>query len=181
VLGWVGHADNFTYLESLREAILTLCRCFPGLSLLVVADRPPDLPGVPMTFRPWSLAQEVTCFSGISIGLMPLADTPWARSKCAFKLLQYMALGIPAVASPVGMNLEVIRSGVDGLLASSPEEWIAALGALLSDAPRAAALGAAGRERVLREYDLPLVSAQLVAQLRSVLGPRSRRPVSNTG
>lgn len=174
VLGWVGHSDNFTYLEALREAFLALCRRFPGLSLLVVADRPPELPGVPVTFRPWSLSQEVTCFSGMSIGLMPLADTPWARSKCAFKLLQYMALGIPAVASPVGMNREVVRSGVDGLLASSPEEWIAALGALLSDAPRAVALGAAGRERVLREYDLPLISTRLVAHLRKVASSTNR-------
>lgn len=174
ILGWVGHSDNFSYLQSLREPIVELRQRFPELSLHVVADRKPDLPDVPMTFRTWKLEEEVECFSGISVGLMPLDDTPWARSKCAFKLLQYMALGIPAVASPVGMNRDVICPGVDGVLASSPSEWVEAVTRLLSDPGFCASIAAEGRKKVLRQFHLPEISSQLIAtlnQIRSDPGP----------
>jgi glycosyltransferase involved in cell wall biosynthesis len=142
VLGWVGHSDNLTYLESLGEPFRELARRHPGLRVIVVADRPPRLQGLDVEFRRWSLATEVSCFDGIGVGLMPLDDSPWARSKCAFKALQYLSLGIPAVVSPVGMNREVVRDGETGFLAASDREWISALDRLLSDPDLARAAGA---------------------------------------
>jgi len=95
-LGWVGHSDNLKYLESLAEPLREIGRRHPGVRLIVVADRPPVLPGIDVEFRRWTLETEVSCFDGVGVGLMPLEDTPWTRGKCSFKAIQYMALGIPA-------------------------------------------------------------------------------------
>lgn len=170
-LGWVGHSDNLGYLESLAGALRELAGRHPDLGLVVVADRPPDLPGVRVEFRRWSLDSEVDCFRDIGIGLMPLEDSEWARSKCAFKAIQYMALGIPAVVSPVGMNAEVVRDGRNGFLAQSPEDWVRALDRLLSDRELAARIGGAGRETVVRDYSVDVLSKKLISTLES-LAPR---------
>ena len=162
VLGWVGHSDNLGYLESLHEPLLELTRRHPTLRLIVVADRPPSLPGVDVEFRQWSLDTELSCFNGMGIGLMPLDDSPWARGKCAFKAIQYMALGLPTVASPVGMNAEVIRHGDSGFLASGEREWVDGLDRLLSNPDLAGRVGAAGRRRVEERYSLTVVSRRLV-------------------
>ena len=162
VLGWVGHSDNLGYLESLHEPLLELRRRHAALRLIVVADRPPSLPGIDVEFRRWSLDTELSCFDGMGIGLMPLDDSPWARGKCAFKAIQYMALGLPTVASRVGMNAEVIRHGDSGFLASGEREWVDELDRLLSDPDLAGRVGAAGRRRVEERYSLTVVSRRLV-------------------
>jgi glycosyltransferase involved in cell wall biosynthesis len=170
VLGWVGRSDNLGYLESLADPLRELVRRHAGLRLVVVADRPPQLPDLPVEFRRWSLETEISCFDDIAVGLMPLDDTPWARSKCAFKAIQYMALGIPAVASPVGMNTEVIRSGESGFLPRSDAEWVGHLDDLLSDRNLAARIATAGRTVVEQRYSLSVVSTRLVDILSSVIG-----------
>ena len=114
-----------------------------GLRLVVVADRAPTIDGVQVEFRPWSLDGEVTVFGGIAVGLMPLADSEWARAKCAFKAIQYMALGIPTVLSPVGMNREVVEHGVSGFLADGEQDWVEAIDLLLKRPETAAEVGAA--------------------------------------
>ncbi len=96
--GWVGHSSNLVYLEALAGPLREIAWRHPGFKLIVVADRRPRLEGVPVEYRPWTLETEVECFKGIGIGLMPLDDTEWTRAKCAFKLLQYMAFGIPSLA-----------------------------------------------------------------------------------
>lgn len=161
VLGWVGHSDNLGYLAALAEPLRELARRHPALRVVVVADRPLEIPGVTVEFRRWTLAGEVSAFDGIAVGLMPLADDAWTRGKCAFKAIQYMALGLPAVASPVGANLEVIEDGVSGFLPRTPGDWVDALDALLSDAALAARIGAAGRAVVERRYALDVVATQV--------------------
>jgi glycosyltransferase involved in cell wall biosynthesis len=168
-LGWVGHSDNLPYLAALGGPLRELGRRHPALRLVLVADRPLEIPGVRVEFRRWRLDEEVACFGGIAIGLMPLDDTPWARAKCAFKALQYMALGIPTVASPVGMNREVVSDGRDGLLAADDAGWVRALDALLSDAALRRRIGEAGRRTVEERYSLTRVSARLCELLREVV------------
>jgi glycosyltransferase involved in cell wall biosynthesis len=180
VLGWVGHADNLDYLASLAEPLREVARRHPGLRLVVVADRPLELPGLEVEFRPWSLEREVACFEGMAVGLMPLADTPWARGKCAFKAIQYMALGIPAVLSPVGMNREVIEDGANGFLAGSPERWVEALDRLLSDSDLAMRVGKEGRRTAVHEYSLDVASKRLVGILRDVI-QRRQLPYNRRG
>jgi len=167
-VGWVGHSGNLPYLESLADPLRELARRHDGFRLIVVADREPSIPGVEVEFRRWSLERELECFDGIGIGLMPLDDTPWARGKCAFKAIQYMSLGIPTVASPVGANRDLITAGENGFLAGSAAEWVEALDALITSADLARRLGDAGRQTVLEGYSLEVVSRRLVGLLRAV-------------
>jgi glycosyltransferase involved in cell wall biosynthesis len=181
-LGWVGHSDNLGYLESLHGALQELTRRRPGLRLVVVADRPPRLPGIDVEFRPWRLDREIDGFRGFRVGLMPLVDSPWARAKCAFKAIQYMALGIPTVASAVGTNVELIEHGESGFLARSPAEWVEVLDALLGNDELARTIGRAGRRRIEEAYALERVSRELVRALEGLCGKLpGRRPRGYVG
>ena len=173
-LGWVGHSDNLPYLAALAEPLRELGRKHPSLKLVVAADRSIEIPGVAVEFRKWRIADEVACFAGFSAGLMPLDDTPWARAKCAFKAIQYMALGIPVVASPVGMNRELIRDGANGFLAADGAAWLAALDALLADRDLARRIGAAGRATVERDYALAREGPRVAGLVRELLTPARR-------
>jgi len=177
VIGWVGHSSNFAYLEALAGPLREIRRRHPDAVVRVVADRPPALSGVPVEFERWTLEREVECFEGLRVGLMPLADTPWARAKCAFKAIQYMALGIPAVVSPVGMNVDLVRHGDNGWLAAADGEWIDGVDRLLGDAALRARLGAAGRRTVVERFSLEAVGARLAAILAALVAEaRSGRP-----
>ena len=99
---------------------------------------------------------------------MPLPDNPWERGKCGFKLIQYMACGLPVIASPVGVNSEIVEHGVNGFLAETQEEWEAALSTLIADSDLRQQMGKAGREKVEREYSLKVTGPKLVALLKSI-------------
>ncbi len=173
VVGWVGHADNLPYLEGLARPLRELVSRHPGFRLVVVADRTVRIDGVPIEFRRWKLEDEVACFDGIKVGLMPLPDTPWTRAKCAFKALQYMALGIPPVVSPVGMNREVVVDGVNGFLAERPEDWVRSVDGLLRDEQMADGVAVAARKTVESEYSVPVMSRRLVEMLDELLGDKA--------
>ena len=113
---------------------------------------------------------EAEWLGSIDIGIMPLEDDDWSRGKCAFKLLQYMAAGVPTVSSPVGMNAEVIVDGVNGLLAETESEWSEKLLALAEDADLRKKLGASGRRTVEEEYSLGVCLGRLEGILESVAG-----------
>ena len=170
--GWIGHSSNLGFLEARAEPLREVARHHPNFRLVVVSDRRPQLDGVPIEFRRWSLEEEVSNLRGIGIGLMPLEDSPWARGKCAFKLLQYMALGLPSIASPVGMNREIVVHDGNGLLASTDDDWFRCLDGLLGNPDLQRRLGMAGRDSVLRSFDLPVVSRKLVGILDRVCGVR---------
>jgi glycosyltransferase involved in cell wall biosynthesis len=172
--GWVGHSSNLAYLEAITGPLREIAWRHPGFKLIVVADRRPRLEGVPVEYRPWTFENEVECFSGIGIGLMPLDDSEWTRAKCAFKLLQYMAFAIPSLASPVGMNREVIENGRNGLLAITDEDWVNNLDELISRPAKRREIGCAGRETVEKSFDLPVVSARLLKALNWVMSSRDR-------
>jgi glycosyltransferase involved in cell wall biosynthesis len=109
---------------------------------------------VPVRHFPWALASEVAALETFDVGLMPLTDDPWARGKGGYKILQYMAVGIPTVASPVGINAEMVRPGVTGFLAGDQETWVTALEALVLAAELRARLGAQARECAVERYSL---------------------------
>ncbi|MEJ2189033.1 MAG: glycosyltransferase family 4 protein, partial [Acidobacteriota bacterium] len=165
IVGWVGHADNLPFLEGLAEPLREVARRHPGFRLVVVADRPPRIEGLPIEFRVWKLEDVISCFDGIKVGLMPLDDTPWTRAKCAFKALQYMALGIPPVVSPVGMNREVVEDGDNGFLAETGDDWVRSIDVLLGDHQLARRLADDARKKVEKNYSLDMISRRLVAIL----------------
>jgi glycosyltransferase involved in cell wall biosynthesis len=101
---------------------------------------------------PWNLNSEVDDLSLIDIGLMPLPDDEWARGKCGLKALQYMALGIPPIVSPVGVNSDIVTHGENGLIATTNDEWFDSIKLLVEDEPLRRQLGAAARETVVERY-----------------------------
>jgi glycosyltransferase involved in cell wall biosynthesis len=161
-VGWVGRATNLRYVREIAGAFAELARQLE-LELVIVSDGPLALPGIRVANVPWTRDGEAAAVAGFDVGIMPLAiDEPWSRGKCAYKLLQYMAAGVPAVGSDVGMNSELIAAGRNGLLARTPRDWAHALGALAGDGALRARLGAAGRETA-HAYGYSAVADQLAA------------------
>ena len=151
-VGWIGSPSTAPYLQLLVEPLQQLARERP-VRLLVVGGPAPAIAGVEVIAQPWSLEQEVPLIQQFDVGVMPLPDTPWTRGKCAYKLIQCMACGIPVVASRVGANLEAVPAEC-GLLAESPGDWLAAFRSLAGDPALRAQLGAAGRRWVEESYSL---------------------------
>jgi glycosyltransferase involved in cell wall biosynthesis len=165
---WVGLASNFPYLELLVPVIRELQQT-ERIRFRVISSCPPVLPGVNLDFRLWSLEGEVTELQGGDIGVMPLPDTEWARGKCGLKLLQYMALGLPAVASPIGVNQEIISDGENGFLASTQEEWYATLLRLCRDVQLRVRIGQAARKTVKSKYSLSVWGPRLADRYRVII------------
>lgn len=168
VIGWIGTRGNLKYLRMLAPALETLAARGLQVTLRVVADANPGPTAIPVEYVPWRLEREADDLAGLDIGVMPLDDTAWSRGKCGFKLLQYMAAGVPAVASPVGVNRSIIRHGDNGLLADTPEEWTGALASLIEDPALRARLGQAACRTVEARYSLARCSEAFVAVLRDV-------------
>lgn len=120
---------------------------------------------------PWSEESESQMIQGMDIGLMPLDDSPWSRGKCGYKIIQYMACGLPVVASPVGVNVDIVEEGVTGFLASSETEWRQAIELLLADPSLRRRMGAAGRRRVEDRYSLQVWGPKVASLLRGVVRP----------
>jgi len=158
VIGWMGTAGNIAYLAVIAEALRKLARTFDFEFQVIATHRGTldelDLSGVRVRFRPWNPETEASDIRDFDIGVMPLSDDPWSRYKCGLKLLQYMAIGIPGVASPVGVNADIITQGVNGYLASNSEEWEAALASLLQDAALRHAIGERARDTVVERYSI---------------------------
>ena len=153
VIGWTGTHSTLKYLAQLVPVLAEL-ETRHDFEFRVISNQPPALPLKSLRFQPWRKETEIEDLAGLHIGLMPLEDDPWAQGKCAFKALQYMALGIPALVSPVGMNPEVVQSGRNGYVCRSPAEWRQALEALLLDAELRIRLGAAARTTVEQRYSV---------------------------
>ncbi len=117
---------------------------------------------------PWCEATEVRDIQSMDIGVMPLSDTPWSRGKCGYKLIQYMACGLPVVASPVGENCQIVEHGVNGFLAETNEEWRIAIETLLGDAGLRRRMGAAGRKKVEDHYSLQVWGPRVAKMLQRV-------------
>jgi glycosyltransferase involved in cell wall biosynthesis len=167
-IGWSGTSSGFPYLYAIAPALAAVLSNWPRARVSVIADRAPTIPGIPpgrVEFVRWSESNEVAALQRLRAGLMPLEDTPWSRGKCSFKLLTYMACGIPAVASPVGMNCEVL-SGGGGLSARSIAEWADAIDFLLSDSGAAARIGTLGLETVRTRYSSDVIGPRLAELLR---------------
>ena len=171
VLGWTGTSGNFPYLYSIEHALARVLAQYSNASLLIVADRPPDfkhLPQARVEFETWSPSTELSAFARMSIGLMPLADNAWCNGKCSYKMLCYMAAGIPAVVTPAGMNREVLSLAEVGLGADTEPEWFTALSALLSDVGLRERMGAAGRAVVEEHFSLHQLAARYAAAFVSL-------------
>ena len=167
VVGWIGSSGNLPYLHAIEDALAAFLRARPASQMLVVADKPPHFQTIPahqIHFVPWSAADEVRLIQSMDVGIMPLPDSEWTRGKCGFKMLQYFSCGVLAVASPVGVNREILARGDIGIAANSAREWTDALVYLHDERQAAKQMGGRGRTAVEQHYSVKAV-APLLARI----------------
>jgi len=160
VVGWMGSPSTSVYLEPLFSVAEKL-RLEHHVRFIAVGANPAHVEGTPFEAQPWTEDTECAQLGSFDIGIMPLPDQDWERGKCGYKLVQYMAGGLPVVASPVGINNQIVTHGETGFLANSTQDWYLALKTLLTDAIQRTRLGATGRTRVESSYCLSVTAPML--------------------
>lgn len=153
-IGWSGSRTTIQHFEFALPFITKLVAKYGDkVEFKVIGDHYDD-PALHISGKPWEYATEIADLSRFHIGIMPLPDDEWAKGKCGLKGLQYMALGIPTIMSPVGVNSEIITNRENGMLASTEDEWVDALSVLIDDAELRRRLGDAGRRTVIDRYSV---------------------------
>lgn len=166
IVGWIGSPSTSRYLLDLKPVFESLKKQF-DVRFVAIGARKEDLAGAPIEVWPWSEETEVKSIQEFDIGIMPLSNSPWECGKCGYKLIQYMACGIPAIASPVGVNKEIIKHGYNGYLAESLDEWKDAIAMLLSDKKKCDQMGKKGRLLVDEKYSTQVQSPRLLSFFNS--------------
>lgn len=171
VIGWIGSPSTQRYVIAIKDSLRAVCDRWDARLLLVGAteDVVEQLAGIPVDVVPWREDTEADTIARMTVGIMPLVDGPWEKGKCGYKLIQYMASGVPVVASPVGVNIEIVRDSNCGRLAQTTAEWTAALQELLADSSVSDLLGRAGREAVEKHYSLQAQAPRLANILKSTI------------
>lgn len=169
VIGWSGSYSTVQHLDTLRSALQRLAK-EERFRLRVIGTPKYELEGVEVEAMPWRAATETADLSVMDIGIMPLPDDRWSKGKCGLKALQYMALGIPTICSPVGVNIDIIQDGENGFIAASEDEWIEKLKQLLRDTELRQRLGRAGRATVEAQYSALVQAPRVYQILESVVG-----------
>jgi len=154
VIGWTGTHSTLKYLDQVVPVLARLEAEGLDFEFRVISNQPPALRLRSLVFFPWCKDTEINDLLGFHVGIMPLEDDLWAKGKCAFKALQYMALGIPPLVSPVGMNTEVVQHGQNGFVCTSPSDWEASLRQLIADATLRQRLGLAARQTIEQRYSV---------------------------
>lgn len=178
VIGWSGTQGNFPYLHAIEPQLAAVLDRFPDVRLRIISNKEPSFSQLDprrVDFIAWSPEVEVPSLQDLTVGIMPLADGEWERGKCSFKMLTYMAVGIPVVVSKVGMNEEVLSHGRAGLLAASASDWIEALSEILMDGDLGAEMGRIGRGVVETHYAARVVGSRLADILGDVVSESRSR------
>lgn len=172
-LVWIGSPATIHYLDLVADPLRRLARRMPFV-LRVIGAGKFELPGVRTELLAWSEETECASVQGGDIGIMPLLDSPWEQGKCGYKLIQYMACGLPTVASAVGANNEIVLHGQTGMLVKDAEGWVAALEGLLNDMALGRQMGAAGRARVESAYCIQKTGPLMARLLQEALPGEAR-------
>ncbi len=176
VIGWSGTSSNLEYLRAIEGPLARVLHERPRCRLEVCSSEPPRFAGLPadrVRFDPWSPATESAFIRRLDIGLMPLPENEWTLGKCSFKMLLYMACGVPPVVSPVGMNAQVLDRGTIGLGAKTDAQWVEALLALIDDAGLRRRYGNAGAGLAASDYSVTALAPRLAALLEDVARGRN--------
>jgi len=161
-LVWIGSRSTLKQLRPFRQTFEALGRAMPGVTLRIVSDGELAVPGLAIENVPWRLDAEGRLLAESDVGIAPMPDTPYTRGKCGFKVVQYMAAGLPVITSPVGVNADYVRPDVTGLWAQTTEEWIAAVRRLAADAALRARMGRMARQRAVTEFDFAVLAPKVV-------------------
>ena len=166
-IGWSGSYSTVQHLDTIRDVLRDLARD-ETFKLRVIGAPEYVLDGVDVELVRWRSETEVEDLEQIDIGLMPLPDDQWSKGKCGLKALQYMALGIPTICSPVGVNSTIITDGVNGFIADSKDEWIAKLKLLMHSPDLRRKIGSAGRRTVEDDYSAITQAPRVLKVFESV-------------
>jgi len=196
-IGWIGAPTTAKYLKLVEPALkaffqdktqppkqpsqqtpskkpdqpISLDYPYPEAKLLIIGGGKIDLGDLPVVVRPWREETEAAEINEFDVGIMPLTDGPWERGKCGYKLIQYMACGIPVIASPVGVNKQIVKNGVNGFLAQHTQEWVDALNKIYDNPILKEKMGQQGRMDVEHKYSLQVVLPHLISLLKR-FGPK---------
>lgn len=160
VIGWIGSPATEKYLEDLLPVFEKL-KCQRPLKIRAVGASARRFDGTIVEVIPWQEETEIAAIQSFDIGIMPLPDAPWERGKCGYKLIQYMACGLPVVASPVGVNCQLVRCGENGFLATTLDEWFESLSRLIDNPSLRWQMGQSGRQQVECQYSLKIYRERL--------------------
>ena len=169
VIGWTGSYSTVQHLDTLRVALEKLASRERFHLRVIGTPEYAAVQGLQIDAMPWRAATELEDLREIDIGVMPLPDDDWSKGKCGLKALQFMALGIPTVCSPVGVNTEIIQDGANGFIARTEEEWIEKLTQLLRSSELRSRLGDAGRKTVEEKYSAETQAPRVYEILKSVV------------
>ena len=167
-VGWIGSPSTSTYLTQVVEALSLIGNESP-VRLIVVGGNSPSIPNVDVVEIQWSEDTAIDHINTFDVGIMPLLDNAWARGKCAFKLIQYMACGVPAIASPVGANSDVLNESC-GIFANGSEQWLQALRYMRDNPEKRKAMGRLARERIESDFSLQRNLPLMASIIKSVCG-----------
>lgn len=169
IIGWIGSPSTQKYLIAIYPSLLAACSKYKAKLLLIGAsiDVKEKLKGIDVEVIPWSEDNEVSYIQKMDIGIMPLNDGPWEKGKCGYKLIQYMACGVAVVASPIGVNYQLVVDNNAGLVASTLSNWRQSLFTLLKSPTLRHNFGQNGRQSVLSKYTLQAQLPTLIQVLYS--------------
>ena len=168
-IGWIGTPVTAKYLGLIHKALATTSQESPTRLVLVGAGSVPPAPDILTELIPWTEDIERSVNQKFDVGIMPLVDDPFERGKCGYKLIQYMAGGVPVIASPVGFNREIVEPGVNGYLANSPSEWLASFRELRNNPQKRNKMGKTGRQKAESLYNLHVTAPKLLELLKSAI------------
>ncbi|MDP3716253.1 MAG: glycosyltransferase family 4 protein [Acidobacteriota bacterium] len=171
IVGWIGSPTTASYIKGLGEVLQRVAEQHPFVLNVSGTGEPIAIPGVQVENPSWALDGEIDLFRNCDIGVYPLVDDAWAKGKCGFKAIEFMACGVPVVASAVGVNREIIEDGVNGYLAATDNEWVEKLARLIADPALRARFAAAGRRTIEERYSLHVNAPKLA----DVLSRAARR------
>jgi glycosyltransferase involved in cell wall biosynthesis len=172
-IGWIGSPTTARYLALIHEPLRSLAKD-RAVRLMIVGAKIDEIPGVSVENLEWSEETEAELIQMFDVGVMPLADELWERGKCGYKLIQYMASGLPVIASPVGVNKVIVEHGKSGYLAESAGDWKRYLRSLNDDQQLRAEMGRVGRLKVEQNYSLQVTASRLISGIEASIGCRFR-------
>jgi hypothetical protein len=165
IIGWLGSKGTLYYLKELVPVLTEIGKRFPFARLKIVCNDFLDVPSMHVIKKEWTEEDEVADLQSFDIGLGPLTDDVWTRGKCGLKLVQYLAVGVPVICSPVGANKEIVTNGEVGFWAGNQREWIKKISILIENSELRKKMGEKGRERIERRYSLQAMAPQIVDML----------------
>ena len=161
-MGWIGDHGSIHYVESYKDVWEAMGRKYKNVVLTIICDTFIQTKDISLRKVQWNYEREIDDLMSLDIGVMPLFDDLWSKGKCGFKIIQYLGVGVPAVCTPVGINRDVVEDGVNGLWASTKDEWIEKLSTLVEDVSLREKMGIEGRRKIMDMYTVQACAPKLI-------------------